>query len=145
MPGQGRELVVPDPAEELRRPLAQVGSGGGLVAAGHVLQDPVGVEQHVPDRRGQFCSAAPFAISPDGCVQIQADLVSVRPLDTTAHAELSALRVRTFIRCLAYSLVISRPRFGGMSGQALSRIRPGIACRLRLGAAPGRLDPWERA
>jgi hypothetical protein len=50
LPGEGREFVVPDAAEELRRSLAQVRLGRGLLAAGHVLQHPVGIEQQVPDR-----------------------------------------------------------------------------------------------
>jgi hypothetical protein len=58
LPGEGWEFVVPDAAEELARPLAQVGRGPRLPPARHVLQDPVGVEQDVPDRRCRHRSLA---------------------------------------------------------------------------------------
>jgi hypothetical protein len=51
----------------------------------------VSADEAAGARTRQFCSAAPFLISPDDCVQIQADLAPFRPLDTTAHADVSTI------------------------------------------------------
>src|SRR6185437_8806383 len=49
LPGEGRQVSLVGPLEELHRPLTEERLGGGDPAPGQLLQHPVRVEQHMPD------------------------------------------------------------------------------------------------